>query len=85
MGPVLPAAQFWVTDKAGNYLCMARTLTFEGSVLAYNPTCNKAEWVLTQGLVNDLTPGKERSAVALTNYVLWVTSEVVQIARLGAS
>ena len=85
MGPVMPAAQFWVTDEAGNYLCVARALTFEGSVLTYNPAQNEAEWVLVRGLANDLTPGEERSAIALTNYVLWVTREVVRIARLGAS
>ena len=82
---MLPAAQFWVTDEAGNYLCVARALTFEGSVLAYNPMWNEAEWVLVWGLANDLTPDEERSASALTNYVLWVTGEAVQIARLGAS
>ena len=85
LGLVLPAAQFQVTNEAGNYLCMARALTFEGSVLAYNPTHNEAEWVPNQGLANDLTPGKERSTVALANYVLRVTSEAIWIARLGAS
>ena len=85
MDLVLPAAQFWVTDETGNYLCMARALAFEGSVLVYNPTHNEAEWVPTQGLANDLTPRKERSAVALANYVSRVTSEAVQIAWLGAS
>ena len=45
MGPVLAVAQFWVTDKVGNYLCMARALVFEGSILAYNPTHNEAEWI----------------------------------------
>ena len=85
MGPVMPAAQFWVTDKAGNYLCMARELAFEGSILANNLTHNEVEWVLAWGLANDLTPGEERSATALTNYVLQVTREVIQIARLGAS
>ena len=59
MGPVLPAAQFQVTDKTGHYLCMAKALAFESSVLAYNFTCNEAEWVPTWGLANDLTPGEE--------------------------
>ena len=45
MGPVMPVAQFWVTDEVGNYLCMARALIFKGSFLMYNPTQNKAEWV----------------------------------------
>ena len=84
MGLVLPAAQFWITNEAGNYLCVARAIAFEGSILAYNPACNEPEWVLARGLAN-LTPGRERSAIALANYVLQVTREVVQIARLGAS
>ena len=64
---------------------MARALAFEGSVLAYNPMCNEAEWVPAWGLANDLTPGKERSVIALTNYVPQVTSEAVWIVRVGAS
>ena len=36
------------------------------------------------GLTNDLTWAEERSAVALANYVLRVSQEVAQIARLGA-
>ena len=70
MGLVMPAAQFWVTGEAGNYLCMARALMFEGSILVYNPTQNEAEWVPVQGLSNDLTPGEERSALGLANYGL---------------
>ena len=85
MGPMLPAAQFPVTDEVENYLCMARALTFEGSILAYSPAQNEVEWLPMWGLANDLTPGEERSTLALTNYVPWVAREVVRIARLGAS
>ena len=42
---------------------------FEGSILAYNPTLNEAEWVPARGLADDLSWAKERSAVALANYV----------------
>ena len=45
LGPIMPATQFRVTDKVGTYLCVVRALVFEGSILAYNPTRNKAEWV----------------------------------------
>ena len=82
--PVMPATQFRVTDKAGTYLCMARTLVFEGSVLAYNPAKDEVEWVPTCGLTNDLTWTEERSAMALGNYILCVPQEVAWIARLGA-
>ena len=81
---VMPAAQFRVTDEAATYLCIARALVFEGSILAYNPTKNKAEWVPVRGLTNDLTWADERSAVALANYVPCILSEVARIARLGA-
>ena len=64
LSPVMLAAQFWVTDKGGTYLCVARALVFEGSVLAYNPAKNEAEWVPVHGLTNDLTLAKERSAIA---------------------
>ena len=61
-----------------------RALVFEGSVLAYNPAMNEAEWVPVRGLTNDLTWAKWRSAVALVNYVPHIPAEAAQITRLGA-
>ena len=84
LSPMMLVAQFWVTDEGGAYLCIARALVFEGSVLAYNPAKNEAEWVPVCGLTNDLTWAKERSAVALANYVSCIPEEAAQIARLGA-
>ena len=84
LGPVMLAAQFWLMDEGGIYLCIARALMFEGSVLAYNPAKNEAEWVPVHGLANDLTWAEERSAVALANYVLCIPEEVARIAILGA-
>ena len=84
LGPVMLAAQLRVADEVGSYLCTAQALVFEGSILAYNPTRDEAEWVPTRGLANDLTWAEERSAMALANYVLCVSQEVAQIARLGA-
>ena len=81
---VLPVVQLRVTDEAGTYLCVARTLVFEGSVLAYNPTRDEAEWVPMHGLANDLTWAEESSAMALVNYMLHGSQEVAQIMRLGA-
>ena len=40
LGPVMPAAQFRVTEEGGTYLCTARALVFEESILAYNPALN---------------------------------------------
>ena len=45
LGPVMLVAQFRVTNEAGAYLCIARALVFEGSILAYNPAKNEAEWI----------------------------------------
>ena len=84
LGPVMPVAQFRVTNEAGTYLCMVRTLVFEGSILAYNPAKNEVEWVPACGLTNDLTWAKERSDVALANYVPCIPGEVAWIARFGA-
>ena len=56
---------------------------FEGSVLAYNPAKDEAEWVPACGLANDITWAEERSAVALENYVLCIPEEAAWIARLG--
>ena len=67
--------------KKGTYLCTTRALVFEGSILVYNPTLNEAEWVPMRGLANDLSWTKERSVVALANYV---PEEAESIARLGA-
>ena len=77
-------AQFRVTDEVGTYLCVARALVFEGSILAYNPAKNEAEWVPACGLTNDLTWAEERSAIALANYVLHIPNEAARITRLGA-
>ena len=82
LGLVMPAAQLRVTDKVGTYLCVAWALVFEGSVLAYNPTRDEAEWVPMHGLTNDLTWAEERSAVALANYMPHVSQEAAWIATL---
>ena len=81
---MMPAAQFQVTEEGGAYLCTARALVFEGSILAYNPTLNEVEWVPAHGLANDLSWAEERSTVALANYVPCTPVELAQIARLRA-
>ena len=84
LGPVMLAAQLRVTDEAGTYLCAAWALVFEGSVLAYNPTRDEAEWVPMHSLASDLTWAEERSTMALANYVPCVSQEAAWIARLRA-
>ena len=84
LGPVIPAVQFHVTEERGTYLCIARALVFEGSILTYNPALNEAEWIPACGLANNLSWAEERSAVALTNYILHAQEEAKRIARLRA-
>ena len=83
LGPVIPVTQFRVTDEAGMYLCAAWALVFKGSILAYNPTRDEAEWVPTHGVTNDLSWAEEKSAVALANFVPRVSQEAARITGLG--
>ena len=84
LGPVMLAIQFRVTDKAETYLCAAWALIFEGSILAYNPIRDEAEWVPAHGIANNLSWAEENSAVGLANFVPCVPQEVAHIARLRA-
>ena len=83
LGPVMPVTQLRVTDKEGTYLCVAQALVFGGSVLAYYPARDKAEWVPARGITNHLSWVEERSAVALANFVPHIPQEAAHIARLG--
>ena len=84
LGPIMLATQLRVTDEEGTYLCVAWALVFDGSILAYNPTRDKAEWVPAHGISDDLSWAEERSAVALANFVPHIPQEVARIARLRA-
>ena len=83
LGPIMPVAQFHITEKGGTYLYTMRALVFEGSILMYNPTLNEAEWVPVHSLTNDLSWAEERSAVALAYYVPCAPVEAAWITRLG--
>ena len=65
LSPMMPVAQFQVTEEGGAYLCTARALVFKGSILAYNPTMNAAEWVPVYGLANDLFLGQREVCCGL--------------------
>ena len=82
LSPVMLVTQLRVTDEVGTYLCLAWAL--EGSVLAYNPTRDEAEWISTCGIANNLSWVEEKSAVALANFVPCIPQEVACIARLRA-
>ena len=84
LSPVMPAAQFHVTNKRGTYLCTTRALVFEVSILVYNPALNEAEWIPMREFANVLSWGEERSAVALANYMPCAPKKRKRIARLGA-
>ena len=80
---VIPAMEFRVTDEEGAYLCIMRALIYEGSILAYNPTRDKAELVPTHGVANNLSWVEERMVVALANFVPCAPQEADRIAELG--
>ena len=84
LGPIMLATQFRVTNEVGTYLCATWALVFEGSILAYNPTRDEAEWVPARGITNDLSWAEEESAVVLANYVPHISQEAAGIANLGA-
>ena len=65
----MPATEFRVTDEEGTYLCVAHSLIFEGSVLAYDLIRDEAEWVPTHGVANDFSWEEERMVVMLANFV----------------
>ena len=83
LGAVMPAMEFRVTDEEGTYLCVVRGLVFKGSILAYDPTRDKAEWVPTCGVANDLSWVEKRMPVALANFVPHTSQETDRITELG--
>ena len=83
LSTVMPVTEFRVTDEEGTYLCVAHSLVFKGSVLAYNPTRDEVEWVPTHGVANNLSWVEERMAVALVNFVPHAPKEADRIAELG--
>ena len=83
LSSMMPATQLCVTEERGTYLCTARALVFEGSILTYNLALNEAKWVPMCGLANNLSWAEERSVVALANYVPCAQEEAKRIARIG--
>ena len=83
LGAVMPAMEFRVTDEEGTYLCMARALIFEGSILVYDPARDEVEWVPTHGVTNDLSWAEERMVVVLANFVPCASQEADHITELG--
>ena len=83
LGAVMPAMEFRVTDEEGTYLCAACSLVFEGSILAYDPTRDEAEWVPTRGVANDLSWTEERMVVMLAIFVPHAGQEADHITELG--
>ena len=83
LSTVMPVMEFRVTDEEGPYLCVVQALIFEGSILAYNPARDEAEWVPTHGGANDLSWAEERTVVTLTNFVPHVPQEADPITELG--
>ena len=82
LSAVMPAMEFRVTDEEGTYLCMAHSLIFKGSILAYDPTRDEVEWVPARRVTNDLSWAEERMAGTLANFVPHAPQEGDHIAGL---
>ena len=65
-----PPLRFHITNPNGEFLCVARGLLFEGSVLTYDPATNGAEWIPVRGTVNDLSPMEDGCALELSNITI---------------
>ena len=65
----MPSMQFHISCPSRAFFCFARALVFEGSSIVCDPTTNQAEWVPVRGMVVDLSPAEERSALTLCNLV----------------
>ena len=83
LSPVMPVMEFRVTDEEGAYLCAAQALIFEGSILAYNPTRDKAEGMPTHEVTDDLSWVEEKSVVVLANFVPCIPQEADRIVEFG--
>ena len=75
LGPIMPPSQLHVRDPGGEFICFTRGLIFEGNVLTYDPSTNRAEWILVHSTASDLLWVEEMSALALCNMVLCVMDE----------
>ena len=70
LGSCLRPLRFRITSPNGEFICVARGLLFKGSMLAYDPTANGAEWVPMKGTASDLSPAEDASAWELSNITI---------------
>ena len=75
LGLTMPPSLFHVSYPSGKFICFARGLIFEGSILAYDPSTNGVEWICMHGTTSDLSKAEEMLALALCNMVLQVPDE----------
>ena len=69
MGVHMLPVWFHINDEAGGFLGYAGGLLFEGTILAYDPSTNKAEWIPMCGSVKTLTATEQASVTDLCNMV----------------
>ena len=70
LGSTLPPLRFCISSLKGEFICIAWNLLFKGSMLAYDPTTNRAKWVPMWGTVSDLSLVEEASTWQLSNIVI---------------
>ena len=77
LGQVLPSLHFCINKQDWEFICMVQGLLFEGSMLAYDPSTNRAEWIPVQGSASDLSLAEEASAWELSNIMPHDPAEVM--------
>ena len=70
MQPCFLPLHFLINNEAGEFLVYAWEVLYEGTILAYNPSTNKAEWFPVYGSIKILIPTEQVSATDLNNMVL---------------
>ena len=75
LGLTMPPCGFCMSGENGGFICFALGMIFEGHVLVYNPSTNKAEWILVCSTTNDLSRTEEVSTLMMCNLVPHVPYE----------
>ena len=84
LGLTMPPSQFCISNPSREFICFARGLFFEGSVLAYDPITNGAEWIPVCGTAGDPSWMEEMLALVLYNMLPRILDEGAErLARFG--
>ena len=75
LGLTMSPSWFCISYPNREFICFARGLIFEGSILTYDSITNRVEWVPKSSTIFDLSQEEEMSALALCNMVPHILDE----------